>query len=61
LRRDLAKRLAVLEAIAKPRVVSTWVDFFLWLDEHKDDEGDFEVELCPELQQLVETMNTEAY
>jgi hypothetical protein len=38
LRRDLAKRLAVLEAIAKQRVVSTWVDFVLWLDEHKDDE-----------------------
>jgi hypothetical protein len=33
----------------------------LWLDEHKDDEGDFEVELCSELQELVETMNTEVY
>ena len=59
MRRDLAKRLAVLEAKAKPRVISTWVDFILWLDEHEDDEGCVEVELCPELQELVETMNNE--
>lgn len=54
LRRDLSKRLAVLEAKAKPRVISTWVDFVMWCDEHKDDERDVEVELCPELQELVE-------
>jgi hypothetical protein len=53
-RRDLAKRLAALEAKAKPRMISTWVDFVLWLDEHEDDEGDVEVELCQELQELVE-------
>jgi hypothetical protein len=57
MRRDLAKRLAVLEAKAKPRMISTWVDFVLWLDEHENDEEDVEVELCPELQELVETMN----
>ena len=54
MRRDLAKRLAALEAKAKPRMISTWVDFVLWLDEHEDDEGDVEVELCQELQELVE-------
>jgi hypothetical protein len=27
MRRDLAKRLEVLEAKAKPRVISSWVDF----------------------------------
>jgi len=54
MKRDLSKRLAVLEAKAKPRVISTWVDFVLWLDEHEDDEGSVEVELCPELQELVE-------
>ena len=35
MKRDLSKRLAVLEAKAKPRVISTWVDFVLWLDEHE--------------------------
>ena len=61
LRRDIAKRLAVLEAKAKPRVISTWVDFVLWLDKHQDNGGDVEVELCPELRDLVETMKTEVY
>lgn len=51
--RDLAKRLAALEAKAKPPVISTWVDFVLWMDEHEDDEEDVEVELSPELQELV--------
>jgi hypothetical protein len=60
MRRDLAKRLAELEAKAKPTVISTWVDFVLWLDKHEDDEGDFEVELCPELQELVQEMLSEA-
>ena len=60
LRRDLAKRLAALEAKAKPRVISTWVDFVLWLDEHEDDEGGVEVELCPELQELVEEVACES-
>ena len=55
MRRDLAKRLAVLEAKAKPRVISTWVDFVMWCDKHEDDEGNVEVELCPELQELFET------
>ena len=54
MRRDLAKRLAALEAKAKPPMISTWVEFVLWLDEHEDDEGGVEVELCPELQELVE-------
>jgi len=44
-RRDLAKRLEVLEAKAKPRVISTWVDFMMCEDD--------EVELSPELQELV--------
>jgi len=54
MRRDLAKRLAALEAKANPPMIATWVDFVLWLDEHEDDEGGVEVELCPELQELVE-------
>jgi len=53
LRRDLAKRLEVLEAKAKPRVISTWVDLMMLEDD------DLEVELSPELQELVETMNNE--
>ena len=40
MRRDLAKRLEVLEAKAKPRVISTWADFMMCEDD--------EVELSPE-------------
>jgi hypothetical protein len=50
----LYRRLEALEAKAKPVMISTWVDLVLWLDEHEDDEGDVEVELCPELQELFE-------
>lgn len=46
MRRDLAKRLEVLEAKAKPRVIFSWVDFMMCEDD--------EVELSPELQELVE-------
>ena len=46
---NLERRIAVLEAKAKPLMISTWVDFILWLDKHEDDEADVEVELCPEL------------
>ena len=52
----LYRRLEALEAKAKPVMISTWVDLVLWLDEHEDDEGDVEVELCPVLQELVEMM-----
>ena len=52
----LYRRLEALETKAKPRALSSWVDFILWLDEHEDDEGDVEVELCPVLQELVEMM-----
>jgi hypothetical protein len=45
-RRDLAKRLEALEAKTKPRVISSWVDFMMCEDD--------EVELSPELQELVE-------
>ena len=45
-RRDLAKRLEVLDAKAKPRVISTWADFMICEDD--------EIELSPELQELVE-------
>jgi hypothetical protein len=51
----LYRRLEALETKAKPRVISSWVDLVIWLDEHEDDEGDVEVELCPELQELFET------
>ena len=46
MRRDLAKRLEALEAKTKPRVISSWVDFMMCEDD--------EVELSPELQELVE-------
>jgi len=46
MRRDLVKRLEILEAKAKPRVISTWADFMMCEDD--------EVELSPELQELVE-------
>ncbi len=59
MRRDLAKRLEALEAKAKPRVISTWVDFMMWLYEHENDEGELEVEFSPELQELVEEVACE--
>ena len=46
MRRDLVKRLEVLEAKAKPRVISTWAKFMTCDDD--------EIELSPELQELVE-------
>ena len=54
----LYRRLEALEAKAKPVMISTWVDFVMWCAEHEDDEGDVDVELCPELQELVETMRS---
>lgn len=48
MRRDLVKRLGALEAKAKPRIISTWVDLMMWEDD------DLEVELSPEMQELVE-------
>lgn len=59
MRRDLVKRLEALEAKAKPRVISTWVDFMMWLYEHENDEGELEVEFSPELQELVEEVACE--
>ena len=59
MRRDLVKRLEILEAKAKPRVISTWADFMMWLYEHENDEGELEVELSPELQELVEEVACE--
>jgi hypothetical protein len=50
---SLERRLAHLEAKAKPPMIATWVDFILWLDEHENDEEDLEVELSPELKQLI--------
>lgn len=52
--RDFDRRLAALEAKTKPPVISTWVDFVKWVDEHENDEGDLEIELSPKLQELVE-------
>ena len=39
------KRLAALEA-KKPRMVSTWVDFMIWLDEHERNEGELKEEFA---------------
>jgi len=50
MRRDLAKRLEALEAKAKPRVISSWVDFMMCEDD--------EVELSPELQELLVELTT---
>jgi hypothetical protein len=50
---NLERRLAQLEAKAKPPVIATWVDFILWLDEHENDEEDLVVELSPEFEQLI--------
>lgn len=52
MRRDLIKRLEDLEAKAKPRVISTWVDFML-LEEDYDER---EVEFSPELQRVLEEL-----
>jgi hypothetical protein len=56
-RRDFAKRLTVLEAKAKPPMISTWVDFAKWVDEHGDE--DIDVELSPELQKLMDEAGEE--
>ena len=50
---NLERRLAALEAKAKAPMIATWVDLMLWLDAHEVDES-VEVELCPELQTLVQ-------
>lgn len=50
---NLARRLAALEARAKPSMLSSWVDFVLWLDEHEDDEEVIEIDLSPALQEIV--------
>ncbi|OPY49465.1 MAG: hypothetical protein A4E49_03103 [Methanosaeta sp. PtaU1.Bin112] len=34
------------EAKARPRMISTWIDFVLWVDEHGDDDGKLEVALA---------------
>ena len=51
---NLRRRIALLKAKAKPRMISPWIDFVLWLDEHEGDDGKLEVALSPELQELVE-------
>jgi hypothetical protein len=55
---NLGRRIAVLEAkMLKSPVISTWVDFILWLD---GGDEDVEVELCPELQMLVQEVLSES-
>lgn len=51
--RGIDRRLEALEERAKPRVISTWVDFMMCEDD--------EVELSPELQELVEMAVNEAH
>jgi hypothetical protein len=51
LRRDLAKRLSVLEARAKPRLISTLADFVIWCAE---DEPDKDVEFSPQMEEFVD-------
>ena len=50
MRHDIAKRLEALEAKAKPRVISSWVDFMMCEDD--------EVELSPDLQELLVELTT---
>jgi len=52
---SLERRLAALEAKAKPPMIATWVDLMLWLDNPR-----VEAELCPELQMLVQEMLSES-
>jgi hypothetical protein len=52
MKNDLAKRIQELEKSAKPPVISTVVDLVKWGAEHEDDDED--VELSPELQELIE-------
>jgi hypothetical protein len=55
MKRDLERRLAVLEAKAKPRVIATWVDLMM-VAELEDRGIDVDVELTPEMQELVESL-----
>ena len=51
----IEKRLDVLEVKATPRVISTLLDLINCIEENED------VELSPELQELVEIAADEAY
>ena len=51
---NLGRRISLLEAKAKPRMISPWIDFVLWLDDHEGDDGKLEVSPNREFQELVE-------
>ncbi len=53
MRKDLERRIEALEEKAKPPVVSTLRGLVLWLADHENDPDDTEIELSPELQELV--------
>ena len=53
--RGIDLRLAALEVDAKPRVISTLLDLINCIEENED------VELSPELQELVEMAADEAH
>lgn len=54
MKRDLERRIEALEEKAKPPMISTLVDLIEWVNEHENDSEEVEVELSPELQELVE-------
>jgi hypothetical protein len=49
---NLGRRIALLEAKTKLRLISTWIDFVLWLDEHEGDDGKLEVVLSQSCRSL---------
>ena len=51
---NLRCRIALLKAKAKPRMISPWIDFVLWLDDHEGNDGKLEVSPNREFQELVE-------
>jgi hypothetical protein len=50
MKRDLERRINALEETARPRIISTLVDFISHVEEHPDEA----VELSPALQELAE-------
>ncbi len=55
--KSIERRLALLEAEAKPRMISTLADYVLWASE-EDNDGD--VEFSPDILKFIEELHAHA-
>lgn len=53
MKNNMERKLATLEEKNEPRLISTLADFVLWCAKHEDGD-DKEIELSPQMQELVE-------